>query len=233
MNEKKISFTINGTKLNRTVEVHRTLVEFIRDGLGLTGTKEGCDEGECGACTVLFDGKPIHSCCTLAVEIDGHEIVTIEGLSRMGTKAMTCLDPIQQAFVDVGAWLTPNFFARALSTSLSPGRYLRLIISSISCSLICSLKTLFCSFSGASVVFNVNSFVIIYIYIALYRCHINNNFFKTVCFYKRFFKCNPLPCRSVPSVQKCPFHAVSGAYDTLSIIYHRFYYSSCDTDVNT
>jgi carbon-monoxide dehydrogenase small subunit len=103
MNEKKISFTINGTKLNRTVEVHRTLVEFIRDGLGLTGTKEGCDEGECGACTVLFDGKPIHSCCTLAVEIDGHEIVTIEGLSRMGTKAMTCLDPIQQAFVDVGA----------------------------------------------------------------------------------------------------------------------------------
>lgn len=98
MKEKKISFMINGTKLNRTVDVHRTLVEFIRDGLGLTGTKEGCDEGECGACTVLFDGKPIHSCCTLAVEIDGHEITTIEGLSQDGT-----LDPIQQAFVDVGA----------------------------------------------------------------------------------------------------------------------------------
>jgi len=98
MKEKKITFTINGTKLNRTVEIHRTLVEFLRDGLGLTGTKEGCDEGECGACTVLFDGKPIHSCCTLAVEIDGHEIVTIEGLSKDGT-----LDPIQQAFVDVGA----------------------------------------------------------------------------------------------------------------------------------
>ena len=98
MKEKRITFTINGRKLNRTVEVHRTLVEFLRDGLGLTGTKEGCDEGECGACTVLFDGKPIHSCCTLAVEIDGHDIVTIEGLSKDGT-----LDPIQQAFVDAGA----------------------------------------------------------------------------------------------------------------------------------
>jgi carbon-monoxide dehydrogenase small subunit len=98
MKEKKISFTVNGMKLNRTVEAHRTLVEFLRDGLGLTGTKEGCDEGECGACTVLFDGKPIHSCCTLAVEIDGHEIVTIEGLAKDGV-----LDPIQQAFVDAGA----------------------------------------------------------------------------------------------------------------------------------
>lgn len=98
MKEKRITFTINGMKLNRTVEVHRTLVEFLRDGLGLTGTKEGCDEGECGACTVLFDGKPVHSCCTLAVEIDGHDIVTIEGLAKDGT-----MNPIQQAFVDVGA----------------------------------------------------------------------------------------------------------------------------------
>lgn len=98
MQEKKISFKINGMKLNRTVEVHRTLVEFLRDGLGLTGTKEGCDEGECGACTVLLDGKPIHSCCTLAVEIDGHDILTIEGLAKNGV-----LHPIQQAFVDAGA----------------------------------------------------------------------------------------------------------------------------------
>ena len=98
MQEKKISFTINGMKLNRTVAVHRTLVELLRDGLGLTGTKEGCDEGECGACTVLLNGKPVNSCLTLAVEADGAEILTVEGLSVNGE-----LHPLQQAFLDVGA----------------------------------------------------------------------------------------------------------------------------------
>ncbi len=98
MKEKQITFTINGETMTKTVKVHRTLLEFIREDLYLTGTKEGCNEGECGACTILFDGKPLNACLMLAIEADGHEIETVEGLAKDGK-----LHPLQEAFIEVGA----------------------------------------------------------------------------------------------------------------------------------
>lgn len=90
-----IQVTINGVKQKIDVEDRWTMVEMLRDGLGLTGTKIGCDRGECGACTVLLDGKPVYSCSNLAVWADGRSIQTVEGLAQ-GDK----LDPLQQAFID-------------------------------------------------------------------------------------------------------------------------------------
>ena len=87
--------TINGTSRQIDVEDRWTLAEVLRDHLRLTGTKIGCDRGECGACTVLMDGKPVYSCSQLAVWADGHTIETVEGLAKNGA-----LDPLQQAFVD-------------------------------------------------------------------------------------------------------------------------------------
>jgi carbon-monoxide dehydrogenase small subunit len=98
MDERNIQFTINGRQIQLTVPVQRTLLELIRNDVGLTGTKEGCDQGECGACTVLLNGVPIHSCCTLAVEADGCRVLTVEGL-RTGEE----LHPLQKAFIEVGA----------------------------------------------------------------------------------------------------------------------------------
>jgi len=80
------------------VEPNELLIDVIRNRLDLTGTKEGCGTGDCGACTVIMDGKPVHSCLTLAIEADGKEILTIEGMTRDGE-----LHPIQQAFIDEGA----------------------------------------------------------------------------------------------------------------------------------
>ena len=98
MIEKTITVTVNGEVHTKTVKVHRTLLEFIREDLYLTGTKEGCNEGECGACTILFDGKPLNSCMMLAMEADGHDILTVEGLEKDGK-----LHPLQEAFIEVGA----------------------------------------------------------------------------------------------------------------------------------
>lgn len=79
-----ISLIINGDPVDAIVKDNLTLLDFLRDQLFLTGTKKGCEEGECGACTVMLDGKPVNSCCTLAVECDGHEIITVEGIAREG-----------------------------------------------------------------------------------------------------------------------------------------------------
>jgi carbon-monoxide dehydrogenase small subunit len=93
-----ITVTVNGTSRTFDVHTHRTLLETLRDQLSLTGTKECCAEGECGACTVLLNGRAVNACLVLAVECDGEAVVTIEGLAAGGQ-----LDPVQQAFVDTGA----------------------------------------------------------------------------------------------------------------------------------
>jgi carbon-monoxide dehydrogenase small subunit len=94
-----IQLKVNGMAHKTEVEPRRTLLELIREDLELTGTKEGCGLGECGTCTVLLDGKPIKSCITLAVQVNGREVTTIEGLE----KADGTLHPLQQAFIDHGA----------------------------------------------------------------------------------------------------------------------------------
>lgn len=94
----RITATINGTPRTLDVHPHRTLLEALRDQLSLTGTKECCAEGECGACTVLLNGRAVNACLVLAVECDGENVVTIEGLAANGQ-----LDPVQKAFVETGA----------------------------------------------------------------------------------------------------------------------------------
>src|ERR671935_2641754 len=79
-----ISLTVNGVRHHVDVEDRWTLVELLRDHLDLTGTKLGCDRGECGACTVLLDGKPVYSCSNLAVWVDGRSVQTVEGLAQSG-----------------------------------------------------------------------------------------------------------------------------------------------------
>lgn len=93
-----IQLRVNGESHTVVVEPQRTLLDVLRDNLGLTGTKRGCDEGHCGACTVLMDGKAVNSCLTLAVRAQGKEIVTIEGLSTGGR-----MHPLQESFVIHGA----------------------------------------------------------------------------------------------------------------------------------
>ncbi|MBN2031706.1 MAG: (2Fe-2S)-binding protein [Deltaproteobacteria bacterium] len=93
-----INLTVNGTKHEAAVEPNRTLVDFLRYDLELTGTKKGCDMGECGSCTVILNGKPVNSCLVLAVQANGSEIMTIEGL-----KTAEGLHPLQKAFVEKGA----------------------------------------------------------------------------------------------------------------------------------
>jgi aerobic-type carbon monoxide dehydrogenase small subunit (CoxS/CutS family) len=93
--KKRIAFTVNGSTIERDVEGRMTLAEFLREELGLTGTKVGCNRGECGSCTVLLDGNPVLSCSVLAVETGGRNVLTIEGLSAGGK-----LHPIQEAFVE-------------------------------------------------------------------------------------------------------------------------------------
>lgn len=89
-----LHFTLNGQKIARDIIPSRRLVDMLRDDFQLTGTKEGCGEGECGACTILLNGAAVHACLVLAGQLEGCEVVTIEGLAQNGT-----LDAIQRAFV--------------------------------------------------------------------------------------------------------------------------------------
>ncbi len=96
--KRVIKLHVNGEEVEVLTEIHKTLLEVLREDLGLTGTKRGCDLGTCGACTVLIDGKPHLSCLTLAVDVQGKKVMTIEGLSSDGG-----LHPLQKTFVEKGA----------------------------------------------------------------------------------------------------------------------------------
>ena len=96
-----IKFTINGKPMELTISPSMLLIDLIRDELGLKGTKPGCLEGECGACTVLVDGVAVNSCLYLAVNIHGKEVTTVEGLSLDGQD--DSLDPVQEAMIKYGA----------------------------------------------------------------------------------------------------------------------------------
>lgn len=115
MAHHKISVTVNGSVESVDVPSNMTLLTMLREKLGLTGTKNGCTAGECGACTVFLDGEPVNSCLVLAVECDGAEVRTVESLARNGQ-----LDPIQQSVIDHNAvqcgFCTPGVLisARAL-----------------------------------------------------------------------------------------------------------------------
>ncbi len=119
-----IALTVNGEQREADVPSAATLVEMLREHLGLVGTKVGCGHGECGACTVLLDGEPVNSCLVFAAQCDGREVTTIEGLRRHGA-----LDRIQNAFVDAGAvqcgFCTPGMIMSAaalLSFNPEPSR---------------------------------------------------------------------------------------------------------------
>jgi len=115
MSNHRISLTINGEYEQVEVPSHMTLLQMLRDKLALTGTKNGCNAGECGSCTVLLDGEPVNSCMVLAVECQGASIVTVEGLAKDGV-----LDPVQQTILEHGGvqcgFCTPGILisARAL-----------------------------------------------------------------------------------------------------------------------
>jgi len=110
-----LTMTLNGQKVTVEIEPSELLAYVLRDRLGLTGTKIGCDEGECGACTVILNGQAVNSCLLPAMKADGCEVVTVEGLAQGGE-----LDPLQRAFIDRGAvqcgYCTPGLLmsARAL-----------------------------------------------------------------------------------------------------------------------
>ena len=96
--ERTISVTVNGVPREATVPVRRLLSDALRHDLGLTGTHVGCEHGVCGACTVLVDGDPVRSCLMLAVQVDGHEVTTVEGLARSDSHGGQVLHPVQEAF---------------------------------------------------------------------------------------------------------------------------------------
>ncbi len=120
----QLTLTVNGEARDVIVPVHKTLLEVLREDLNLTGTKHGCELGECGACTVLVDGLPVLSCLALPVELQGREIKTVEGMAENGR-----LHPLQQAFAELGAaqcgYCTPGILLTAealLARNTAPTR---------------------------------------------------------------------------------------------------------------
>lgn len=116
--KKLISATINGDAYELAVEPFRTLLDVLRHEAGLTGAKKGCDVGDCGACTVIMNGKPVNACLVLGVEADGADIETIEGLAVMTEDGIT-LHPLQENFLKYGAaqcgFCTPGMIMAAKS----------------------------------------------------------------------------------------------------------------------
>ena len=112
-NQITVSVTVNGTPYERAVEPRLLLSDFLRHELGLTGTHVGCEHGVCGACTIIFDGQPVRSCLMLAVQANGHEITTVEGLGTMDN-----LHPLQEAFREAHGvqcgFCTPGFLMTLL-----------------------------------------------------------------------------------------------------------------------
>jgi carbon-monoxide dehydrogenase small subunit len=108
LKEVNINFKLNGKDYNLTVPSSLTLLQIIREKLGITGTKRGCGKGECGACTVIFNGRTVNSCLVLAPKVDGAEVITVEGIGTYENP-----HPIQKAFVEEGAvqcgFCTPGF----------------------------------------------------------------------------------------------------------------------------
>ncbi|HEY7650216.1 MAG TPA: (2Fe-2S)-binding protein [Methylomirabilota bacterium] len=108
----RLALTVNGETSEVLVPVHKTLLEVLREDLGLIGTKHGCELGECGTCTVLVDGEPILSCLALPADLEGRSITTVEGMAQGGT-----LHPLQQAFAELGAaqcgYCTPGILLTA------------------------------------------------------------------------------------------------------------------------
>ncbi len=124
MKQTIVSFILNGDPVEFATEPNRTLLESLREELGLTGTKHGCELGECGACTVLLDGRPVLSCLTLTIDCRGRDVVTIEGMADGAT-----LNPLQEALADLGAtqcgYCTPGIVMAAtalLEDNPSPRR---------------------------------------------------------------------------------------------------------------
>ncbi len=112
MDKVRLKLRVNGEPADVSFAPHKTLLEVLREDLGLTGTKHGCELGECGACAVLVDGKPVLSCLLLGQECDGADVLTVEGMAQDAR-----LHPLQEAFADCGAaqcgYCTPGFLVTA------------------------------------------------------------------------------------------------------------------------